>query len=57
MDLHLRQGHYSDWLNSIVKDKELAQEVSGIERDLNSSPAESRKRIRQAIESRYTAAA
>jgi hypothetical protein len=53
---HLRQQDYSKWIRDAIKDVPLAEEVAGIENgDL--SPAESRDRIRSAIERQYTSAA
>ena len=54
---HLRKGDYSRWLQKVVKDAELAANVSRIEQDQRLSPSESRARIREVIESRYTAPA
>ncbi|HLJ49672.1 MAG TPA: HAD-IIB family hydrolase [Bryobacteraceae bacterium] len=54
---HLHRGDYSRWLREDVKDKELADHVAAIERDDRISPGESRKRIREAIEEKYTAPA
>lgn len=53
---HLRQGDYSKWVREGIKDEELANEVAEIERDKSVSSSESRARIREAIERRYTAA-
>jgi hydroxymethylpyrimidine pyrophosphatase-like HAD family hydrolase len=54
---HLRNGDYSRWLQRIVKDADLAATVSRIEQDNQLSAAESRARIKEIIESRYTAPA
>ena len=54
---HLRNGDYSRWLQKTVKDSELAANVSRIEQDEHLSAKESRARIREIIESRYTAPA
>nr|AQQ74498.1 hypothetical protein [uncultured bacterium] len=53
---HLRRGDYSRWMETSIKDETLANRVRAVEQaDL---PAEeSRARIREAIEERYTAAA
>jgi len=51
---HLRAGDYSRWLREQVKDDELADEVSNIERDKRLSPSESRSQIKEAIARRYT---
>jgi hypothetical protein len=39
---HLHAGDYSRWLSEQIKDDELAEEVSNIERDKGLSPAQSR---------------
>ncbi|GGS71412.1 phosphoglycolate phosphatase [Planobispora rosea] len=64
---HLRQGDYSRWLAENVKDEELAAEVAEIEqeagksggagREGGGSAAETRRRVRELIENRYTAPA
>jgi hydroxymethylpyrimidine pyrophosphatase-like HAD family hydrolase len=51
---HLRAGDYSRWFRDAIKDDALAQEAEGVERDGGLSPAESRARVREAIETRYT---
>jgi len=54
---HLRAGDYSRWFRENIKDPDLARDAQTIEQEASLSPAESRQRIRAAIESRYTAAA
>ncbi len=54
---HLHRGDYSAWFRKYIKDPELADEVQAIERRPGISAAESRRRIREAIEQRYIAAA
>ena len=54
---HLRNGDYSAWFESMIKDNELKRQVAEIERDPNASAQESRERIKQAVEARYTAPA
>lgn len=52
---HLRQGDYSRWFRRMIKDDQLADEAAQIEaaaREL--SAKESRARIREKIEARYT---
>jgi HAD superfamily hydrolase (TIGR01484 family) len=51
---HLRRHDYSRWFREAIKDEDLAEEVVRIESDSNVSPAESRGRMREAIEKRYT---
>ena len=54
---HLNRGDYSRWFREIIKDESLAQDAEGIESEDGISAGESRRRIKEAIESRYTAAA
>jgi hypothetical protein len=54
---HLRAGDYSRWIRDAINDQELAGEIAGIEADESPSAAESRKRVKVAIERRYTAPA
>jgi hydroxymethylpyrimidine pyrophosphatase-like HAD family hydrolase len=54
---HLRQGDYSTWFRRVIKDEALADEAATVEADTNLDPAESRARIRQSIEQRYTSPA
>jgi hypothetical protein len=51
---HLHQGDYSRWLRDCVKDDTLADEVGEIERDTDLSSRDSRRRIREAVETHYT---
>jgi HAD superfamily hydrolase (TIGR01484 family) len=52
---HLRQADYSRWFREAIKDDELADQAAEIERTLADAPAdESRRAIREAIDSRYT---
>jgi HAD superfamily hydrolase (TIGR01484 family) len=50
---HLRRGDYSRWMSYSIKDQGLAEEVAEVERS-GLAAAESRHRVRQAIERRYT---
>lgn len=52
---HLRQGDYSRWFREKIKDSTLAEEAERVERMAEAGAAETRERIRQAIEERYTA--
>jgi hypothetical protein len=51
---HLRQGDYSRWFRTSVKDNYLADQAERIEQRQDLGPAESRKLIRSLIEARYT---
>lgn len=54
-EYHRKAGEYSNWLGDAgVKDKHLQREVADIEQDESISPKESRRKIREAIENRYT---
>jgi hydroxymethylpyrimidine pyrophosphatase-like HAD family hydrolase len=53
---HLRQGDYSQWVRSAIKDERLAEEIRNIER-AGLSAEESRDRIKAAIQSIYTSSA
>jgi len=50
----LRAGDYSQWLRDKVKDGELADDVANAEKDEALTLSESRRRIKEAIERRYT---
>ncbi|MER5325393.1 HAD-IIB family hydrolase [Streptosporangium roseum] len=54
---HLGRGDYSRWLAEQVKDEELAAEVAGVEQAPGESAAETRRRVCELIEARYTAPA
>jgi hypothetical protein len=54
---HLRAGDYSRWLRDKIKDDELADDVASTEEDESLTPLESRRRIKEAIERRYTSPA
>jgi hypothetical protein len=51
---HLRAGDYSRWLRDKIKDGELAEDLASIEEDEALTPSESRRRIKEVIERRYT---
>jgi phosphoglycolate phosphatase (TIGR01487 family) len=51
---HLRQNHYSKWMLSSIKDESLASEVRGIENLPGVTPGDSRKKIIDAVNKRYT---
>ena len=54
---HLRRGDFSSWFKTIIKDEELARQAAQIEGDQTATPEHSRERIREAVDSRYTASA
>ena len=54
---HLRQGDYSRWIRDSISDPDLASIVAGVEEDAEATAADSRRRIRDAIDRRYTAPA
>ncbi|HEX5280750.1 MAG TPA: HAD-IIB family hydrolase, partial [Micropepsaceae bacterium] len=54
---HLRKGEYSQWFRNCIKDPELADEVAEVERESTLDTKESRKRIAEAVNRRYTAPA
>lgn len=51
---HLQQQDYSRWFREAIKDETLAEEVAEVEAMSDLSAAESRDRIKAAIERRYT---
>lgn len=51
---HLRQGDYSRWFREAIKDDTLADQAAKVEA-ANGSADESRRRILEAVSSRYTA--
>ena len=51
---HLREGDYARWFREAIKDDELAAEAAAVAEDHALDPAESRRRIRATVESRYT---
>lgn len=53
-DHHLREGHYSRWFRDAIKDEELAAEAERIERAPGLPAKESRARLRERVEERYT---
>ncbi len=54
---HLRNGDYSRWFRTMVKDEDLAAEAAQVEQNQQLSPLESRQQIKEAIQNRYTAPA
>jgi hypothetical protein len=51
---HFRGGEYSNWFREAIKSDDLAQAAAEIEEQKGLSAAESRQRMREAIEARYT---
>jgi hypothetical protein len=51
---HLKRSEVSEWLRNGIRDESIANEVAEIERQKEIDPHESRKRIRELIEARYT---
>jgi hypothetical protein len=51
---HLRRGDYSQWFEQVIKDAELARQTRAIEQDGQQSARESKSKIKEAVESRYT---
>ena len=51
---HLRAGHYSAWIRDAIKDVDLADEFAAVERDRELSADDSRARIKEAVDRRYT---
>lgn len=53
---HLRHSDYSHWFETVIKDSDLARAVKHVEHDGRLSASQSRAKIKDAIETRYTAA-
>jgi hydroxymethylpyrimidine pyrophosphatase-like HAD family hydrolase len=54
---HLRNGDFENWFRWIIKDRDLADFVRDLARDMSQSPEQTRQAIRSKIEERYTAPA
>jgi HAD superfamily hydrolase (TIGR01484 family) len=53
-DFHLRRGDYTNWFRYVIKDEELAEAADEIAAQEKLSPQQTRERIREEIEARYT---
>lgn len=51
---HLRQGDYSEWFRTFIKDPDLADEAEQVENQPDVTPNDSRAAIRAAVQRRYT---
>lgn len=51
---HLKRHDVSEWLRTAIRDASIADEVRQIEEDPEIDPRESRRRVRELIEARYT---
>lgn len=51
---HLKAGDYSRWFRETIKDKDLADEAEAVEQEAELAPEESRTRIREIVDRRYT---
>jgi HAD superfamily hydrolase (TIGR01484 family) len=54
---HLQEGAYSRWFRNAIKDEALASEAAAVEHDCALSAPDSRARIKELVERRYTAPA
>jgi hypothetical protein len=54
---HLQRHDVSEWFRTVIKDESLATEAADAEAQGDMSPDESRARIREAIQRRYTTSA
>ncbi len=52
---HLKRNDYSNWIEHVIKDYGLAEEVRAIESSQDSSPEQSRDAVQQTIEKRFDA--
>ena len=57
MQFHLERHDVSEWFRAVIKDESLATEAADVEARDDLSPDESRARIREAIQRRYTTSA
>jgi hypothetical protein len=54
---HLERGDYSQWFRNLLKDDELAQATAQVEQQPTLPARESLTRIKELVQSRYTAPA
>jgi hypothetical protein len=54
---HLRNGDYSKWFKSVIKDDELAEKAAAVERETDVCPQKGREQIKAVVESRSSAPA
>jgi len=54
---HLRDGGYSRWFRDAIKDEGLAREAAAVEGEGSLSAQDSRARMKELVERRYTAPA
>jgi hydroxymethylpyrimidine pyrophosphatase-like HAD family hydrolase len=50
---HVHGGDYSRWIRQMIKDPDLADEVSALERNRDLPPGDSRRKVLDAIRARY----
>jgi HAD superfamily hydrolase (TIGR01484 family) len=53
---HLKRGDFSRWLREAIKDREIAEAIQAVERGESLSASQSRAKIADIIQSKYTAA-
>jgi hypothetical protein len=51
---HLQRREVSEWLRRGIRDESIAEEIAAIEQQSEINPHESRRRVRELIEARYT---
>ncbi len=51
---HLRRGDYSRWFRTAIKDDYLADETEQVERRSDLEPGQTRQKIRELVNARYT---